>query len=169
VTVTAEELAKAAVDALIARGETVATAESLTGGMVADAFVRVPGTSAVYRGGVIPYATLLKHELLGVDADLLEHKGPVDPDVALQMAAGVSGRLGASWGVSTTGVAGPEPQDGVPPGVVYVAVVGGPGATRRVERLDLPGDRVDVRRVSTEQALNLLVRAIGDAGTARGR
>jgi nicotinamide-nucleotide amidase len=164
---TAEELAKAAIEALIARDETVATAESLTGGMVADAFVRVPGTSAVYLGGVIPYATPLKHELLGVDADLLENKGAVDPDVALQMAAGVSERLAATWGVATTGVAGPEPQDGVPAGVVYVAVWG--PDTRRVERLDLPGGRVDVRRVATEQALELLLRVVRAAGTPRSR
>jgi nicotinamide-nucleotide amidase len=119
----------------------------------------VPGTSAVYRGGVIPYATPLKHDLLGVDADLLENEGPVDPDVALQMAGGVAERLGATWGVATTGVAGPEPQDGVPPGVVYVAVVG--PAVRRVERLELPGERVDVRRVATEKALGLLTDVIG--------
>jgi nicotinamide-nucleotide amidase len=156
---TGEPLAKAIVEALARREETVATAESLTGGLVADAFVSVPGTSAVYRGGVVPYATPLKHELLGVDADLLENKGPVDPDVALQMAGGVAERLGATWGVATTGVAGPEPQDGVPPGVVYVAVVG--PAVRRVERLDLPGERVDVRRVATEKALALLTDVIG--------
>jgi nicotinamide-nucleotide amidase len=159
--VTGEALATAAVEALGDRGETVATAESLTGGMVADAFVSVPGTSSVYRGGVIPYATPLKHELLGVDADLLENKGPVDPGVALQMAGGVAQRLGATWGVATTGVAGPEPQNGVPPGVVYVAVVG--PAVRRVERLDLPGERVDVRRVATEKALALLTDVIAAA------
>jgi nicotinamide-nucleotide amidase len=158
---TGEALAKAAVETLGGRGETVATAESLTGGLVADAFVSVPGTSSVYRGGVIPYATPLKHDLLGVDADLLENKGPVDPGVALQMAGGVAERLGATWGVATTGVAGPEPQDGVPPGVVYVAVVG--PAVRRVERLDLPGERVDVRRVATEKALALLTDVIGEA------
>ena len=158
---TGEPLAKALVDVLAGRGETVATAESLTGGLVADAFVRVPGTSVVYRGGVIPYATPLKHALLGVDADLLENKGPVDPGVALQMAGGVAERLGATWGIATTGVAGPEPQDGVPPGVVYVAVAG--PAARRVERLDLPGGRVDVRRVATEKALALLTDVIAAA------
>ena len=158
---TGEPQAKAVVEALARREETVATAESLTGGLVADAFVSVPGTSAVYRGGVIPYATPLKHELLGVAADLLENKGPVDPDVALQMAGGVAERLGATWGVATTGVAGPEPQDGVPPGVVYVAVVG--AGVRRVERLDLPGERVDIRRVATEKALALLTEVIGEA------
>jgi len=158
---TGEPLAKALVDVLAGRGETVATAESLTGGLVADAFVTVPGTSVVYRGGMIPYATPLKHELLGVDADLLENKGPVDPDVALQMAGGVAERLGATWGIATTGVAGPEPQDGVPPGVVYVAVVG--PAVRRVERLDLPGGRVVVRRVATEKALALLTDVIARA------
>ena len=164
---TADALAREAIEAIAGRGETVATAESLTGGLVADAFVGVPGTSAVYRGGVIPYATSLKHALLGVDADLLENKGPVDPDVALQMAGGVAERLGATWGVATTGVAGPEPQDGVPPGVVYVAVVG--PQVRRVERLDLPGERVDVRLAATEKALRLLTGVVHGAGTPHGR
>jgi nicotinamide-nucleotide amidase len=155
---TGETPAAKAVVALLTRKETVATAESLTGGLVADAFVTVPGTSAVFRGGVVAYATELKHELLGVDADLLEAKGAVDPDVALQMAAGVRRRLGASWGLATTGVAGPEPQDGVDPGVAYVAVEG-PG-TRRVERLELGGDREQIRAGSVEKALELLLSAV---------
>jgi nicotinamide-nucleotide amidase len=161
---TAEAPAAKAVVALLTREETVASAESLTGGLVADAFVTVPGTSAVYRGGVVAYATGLKHELLDVDADLLEAKGAVDPDVALQMAAGVRRRLGATWGVATTGVAGPEPQDGVPPGVVYVAV-DGPG-TQRVVRHELDGDREEIRAGSCARALELLLSSLRDAGDA---
>jgi nicotinamide-nucleotide amidase len=163
---TGETPAAKAVVALLTRRETVACAESLTGGLVADAFVTVPGTSAVFLGGVVAYATQLKHELLGVDADLLAAEGAVDPDVALQMASGVRERLGATWGVATTGVAGPEPQDGVPPGVVYVAVVG-PG-TRRVARHDLDGDREQVRAVACERSLELLLSELrsaeGEAG-----
>lgn len=161
---TGETPAAKAVVALLTRQETVATAESLTGGLVADAFVTVPGTSAVFRGGVVAYATALKHELLGVDEDLLEAKGAVDPDVALQMAAGVRRRLGTSWGLATTGVAGPEPQDGVEPGVAYVAV-DGPGA-RRVERLELDGDREQIRAGSVEKALELLLSAVRAAEPA---
>ena len=151
---------------LLTRRETVACAESLTGGLVADAFVTVPGTSAVFRGGVVAYATQLKHELLGVDADLLAAKGAVDPDVALQMAAGVRQRLGSTWGVATTGVAGPEPQDGVPPGVVYVAV-DGPGA-QRVARHDLDGDRERIREAARERALELLLSEVRSAGDGTG-
>jgi nicotinamide-nucleotide amidase len=110
--------------ALSERGQTVAIAESLTGGMLCSALVEVPGASAVVRGGVVSYATELKHRLLGVDAALLAANGPVDPDVAAQMAHGVRERLGADWGVSTTGVAGPDPQGGTAPGTVYIAVAG---------------------------------------------
>ena len=159
---TGETPAAKAVAALLTREETVASAESLTGGLVADAFVTVPGTSAVFRGGIVAYATSLKHELLGVDAHLLEAKGAVDPDVAQQMAAGVRRALGTTWGLATTGVAGPEPQDGVPPGVAYVAVEG-PG-THRVERVELSGDRESIRAGATERALELLLRALRAVG-----
>lgn len=164
---TGETPAAKAVVALLTRGETVSCAESLTGGLVADAFVTVPGTSTVFRGGVVAYATQLKHELLGVDADLLAARGAVDPDVALQMAAGVRRRLGSQWGVATTGVAGPEPQDGVPPGVVYVAV-DGPGS-HRVARHELAGDRERVRAVACERAIELLLSEVRSAGDGPGQ
>ncbi|MFE5832691.1 CinA family protein [Streptomyces sp. NPDC056508] len=122
----------AGVLALLAeRGQTLAVAESLTGGLVAAELTGVPGASASFRGSVTAYATALKHELLGVDAALLAERGAVDPEVASQMAAGVRARLGADWGIATTGVAGPEPQDGQPVGTVYVAVAGPAGETAR--------------------------------------
>jgi nicotinamide-nucleotide amidase len=139
---------------LRARGETLAVAESLTGGALAAAVVDVPGASAVLRGGVVAYATDLKHALLGVDGDLLAAEGAVHPEVARQMADGVRELLGATWGLATTGVAGPDPQDGVPPGTVYVAI-SGPGAAR-VERLLLPGGRGEVRAAAVRRALLLL-------------
>ena len=144
----------ALVATLRARGQTLAVAESLTGGALAAAVVEVPGASAVLRGAVVPYATDLKHALLGVDADLLAGKGAVQPEVARQMADGVRDRLGATWGLATTGVAGPDPQDGVTPGTIYVAVTG-PGA-ERVERLLLPGGRGEVRAAAVRRALLLL-------------
>jgi nicotinamide-nucleotide amidase len=144
----------ALVATLRARGETLAVAESLTGGALAAAVVDVPGASAVLRGGVVAYATDLKHALLGVDGDLLAAEGAVHPEVARQMADGVRERLGATWGLATTGVAGPDPQDGVPPGTVYVAI-SGPGAAR-VERLLLPGGRGEVRAAAVRRALLLL-------------
>jgi len=122
--VTGELLAGPVVSALSEHGQTVAVAESLTGGMLCSALIEVPGASAVVRGAVVAYATELKHRLLDVEAGLLDRNGPVDPTVAAQMALGVRERLGADWGLATTGVAGPVPQDGIEPGRVYVAVAG---------------------------------------------
>jgi nicotinamide-nucleotide amidase len=143
---------------LLARGETVAVAESLTGGAIASALVDVSGVSAVLRGGIVAYATDLKAALLGVDAGLLAREGAVHPDVAAQMAHGVRTRLGATWGIGTTGVAGPDPQDGQPPGRVFVAVSGAAGVV--VERLDLVGGRAEVRAASVASALDLLSRTL---------
>jgi nicotinamide-nucleotide amidase len=146
--------AVAAVEALRAAGLTVATAESLTGGLIGAALTSVPGSSTVYRGGVVAYATDLKHLLLGVDADLLHRVGAVHPDVARGMAEGVRHRLGADYGVGVTGVAGPDPQDGEPPGTVFVAVAGADGG--HVRALQLPGGRDDVRAGAVRAALELL-------------
>jgi nicotinamide-nucleotide amidase len=154
----AAEIAAPAISALSEQAQTVAVAESLTGGLLCSALVEVPGASAVVRGGVVAYATDLKQSLLGVDGDLLARKGPVDPDVAAQMARGVRERLGADWGVATTGVAGPGPQDGVPAGTVYVGI-DGPGGAQVLE-LDLPGGRVAVRAAATERAIGALLAAI---------
>ncbi|MFG2652417.1 CinA family protein [Streptomyces sp. NPDC048436] len=121
---TSASLAVEVLRLLEARGETLAVAESLTGGLVAAEVTAVPGASRVFRGSVTAYATELKHEVLGVDGTLLAERGAVDPDVALQMAAGVRAVLGADWGIATTGVAGPDPQDGQAVGTVFVAVDG---------------------------------------------
>jgi nicotinamide-nucleotide amidase len=154
----AEPTAAGLVRALAARGETIAVAESLTGGAVTSALVEVPGVSAVLRGAIVAYATDLKHALLGVDAELLDREGAVHPQVAGQMADGVRTRLGAAWGLATTGVAGPNPQDGRPPGLAFVAVSGPAGPL--VERLDLRGGRAQVRAGCVEAVLALLGRAL---------
>lgn len=146
----------AAVLALLAeRGQTLAVAESLTGGLVAVELTDVPGASTSFRGSVTAYATTLKREVLGVDGTLLEERGAVDPEVAAQMAAGVRGVLGADWGLATTGVAGPDPQDGRPVGTVYVAVAG-PSGSGKVAALRLNGDRGEIRRESVRRVLALL-------------
>lgn len=150
-----QEFAALLVAELVEHAETVAVAESLTGGLLTSAFIDVPGASAVMRGGVIAYATDLKAALLGVDPDLLTREGAVHHEVALQMAAGVRQRLSATYGLATTGVAGPDPQDGKPPGLVFVAV-GGVAAEERVE-----GDRVAVRRSAVLIALELLGAQLG--------
>lgn len=149
---------------LLARGQTVAVAESLTGGAVGAALTTVPGVSATFRGAVVAYATELKSSLLGVDAALLEEAGAVHPDVAAQMALGVRERLGATFGLATTGVAGPDPQDGRPTGEVHVAVAG-PGGVRRRSLL-LPGDRAAVRAAAVDAALELLRAVLADVPAA---
>ncbi|SNC61438.1 nicotinamide-nucleotide amidase [Kytococcus aerolatus] len=136
---------------LTARGETVAVAESLTGGLVAASLTAVPGASVVVRGGVVAYATEVKASVLGVDPARLERTGPVDAEVAREMARGVARLLGADWGLATTGVAGPGPADGHPAGTVHVAVArrGRAGREDRWELTDrvlrLDGDREAVR------------------------
>ena len=106
----ARELATEIIRLLTLAGDTVAAAESLTGGLVAAALTDVPGASNAFRGGVVAYATELKAELLGVDVGMLKRHGPVYAPVAAAMADGVRRRLGATIGVSTTGIAGPVPR-----------------------------------------------------------
>ncbi|MGW0905320.1 CinA family protein [Streptomyces sp. NPDC002853] len=168
------------------RGETLAVAESLTGGLVAAEMTAVPGASRVLRGSVTAYATDLKHEVLGVDGTLLAERGAVDAEVALQMAAGVRKVMGADWGIATTGVAGPEPQDGQAVGTVFVAVAGpkppdaAPGAAvggadsvlrseGKVAALRLNGERSDIRMESVRSVLTLLVERLSGERAGNGR
>ncbi|MDP9613959.1 CinA family protein [Streptomyces hygroscopicus] len=137
------------------RGQTLAVAESLTGGLVAAELTAVNGASRSFRGSVTAYATELKRELLGVDGGLLAERGAVDAEVARQMARGVRRALGADWGVATTGVAGPTPQDGQPVGTVHVAVAGPSGATASAA-LRLEGDRAGIRGDTVRAAVKLL-------------
>jgi nicotinamide-nucleotide amidase len=160
---------KALVAALAARGETVAAAESLTAGLVCATLARVPGASAVLRGGLVVYATELKAALAGVDPGLLAEHGAVHPEVAAQLAEGARDRCGATWGLGLTGVAGPSAQDGVEPGTVYVGLAGPGTRTPRlsgarvpepsvvtVRTLALTGDRDLIRTESVLAAFALL-------------
>jgi nicotinamide-nucleotide amidase len=152
----AEPVAPGLIAELTARGETLAVAESLTGGLVVATLVDVPGASAVVRGGVVAYATPVKHSVLGVSEDLLEAEGAVHPEVARQMAAGVRIALSvdgepATWGISTTGVAGPDPQDGKPVGTVYVGIASAAGA--EAFELHLDGDRGAIRHATVSELL----------------
>ncbi|MGI9084095.1 MAG: CinA family protein [Aeromicrobium sp.] len=153
-----------AVDALRMAGQTVATAESLTGGLLCAAFVDVPGASDVLRGAVVAYAPQTKIDVLGVDPDLVRRVGSVHPAVAAAMAGGVARVLGATWGVATTGVAGPEPSEGRPVGTVHVAVAGPDGVVTR--DLSLQGDRRLVREQAVDAALSLLVGRLGESTAA---
>jgi nicotinamide-nucleotide amidase len=142
------------VEALIRRGETVATAESLTAGLVCATLADVPGASAAVRGGFIVYATELKADLAGVDRALLAEHGAVYPEVAAQLAEGARSRCGADWGLGLTGVAGPDPQDGVMPGTVHVGLAG--EVVREIRTLRFAGDRAAVRQSAVRAALDLL-------------
>ena len=142
---------------------TVATAESLTGGLLAAVLTETPGASAVVRGGLVVYATDLKATVAGVDAAMLDERGPVDPDVAVALADGARRVCGAQVGVGLTGVAGPDPQDGQPVGTVFVAVTGrGTSlvtARRPADLSPLPvglSRRDDIRFTAVRVALDLL-------------
>lgn len=143
---------------LLARRQTVAVAESLTGGLLGAALTEAAGSSVTFRGGVTPYATPLKASLLAVPAELLDRVGPVAAETAVAMAEGVRRELGATWGVAVTGVAGPEEQDGHPAGEVHVGLTGPGGA--RSWQLRLVGDRSGVRTGCVVRALDLLRREL---------
>jgi nicotinamide-nucleotide amidase len=143
------------------RGETLSSAESLTGGMVGLMLTDVPGASASYVGGVISYATRLKSTLAGVHAATLAELGPVAERTAAEMARGVAERCGADWGVATTGVAGPESQDGHPVGEVFVAVSHPAGDLLRVRELSLEGGRAEIRKQAAVAVLALLAETLG--------
>ena len=151
----ARDLAAEVLSLLQAAGWTVATAESLTGGLVAAALTDIPGASRSFRGGVVSYATDLKASLLGVDSAVLAAHGAVYAPVAAAMAAGVRDRLGATVGIATTGVAGPDPQDGVAPGTVHIAVSLDDDTI--VRTIALAGDRDEVRTLTVERVLGLLL------------
>ncbi|MEV5648975.1 CinA family protein [Nocardia sp. NPDC052254] len=146
----------ALVAALTARGQTVATAESLTAGLLAATIAGVPGASAVLRGGLIVYATDLKHRLAGVGEHTLASEGPVAAATAEQLAVGARTTCLADWGLGLTGVAGPDPQDGCPVGTVFLGL-SGPGGTE-VVRLHLAGDRWTIRMNAVRTAVAELVR-----------
>jgi nicotinamide-nucleotide amidase len=143
--------ASAVLARLAERGWTLAVAEALTGGLVVAEFVAVPGASKVLRGGVVAYATDVKRDVLGVDADLLAEVGAVDPIVAQQMAEGARRVLGADVGIATTGVAGPEPQDGRAVGTVCIAVATPYAVTTGTGMF--AGGRDAIRRGATQAAL----------------
>ena len=151
-------LAAALTTLMLDAGATCATAESLTGGRLAGALTALPGSSRIFRGGVVAYATDLKHDLLGVPSEHLDRFGAVHEQTAALMAEGVRSRCATTYGLATTGVAGPDPQDAKPAGTVYVAVAGPGGTVTR--SLALPGDRALIQRLTVTAALDLARRVI---------
>jgi PncC family amidohydrolase len=153
-------------DLLERRGATLATAESLTGGRVAGALTAVPGSSACFVGGVVAYATEVKESVLGVPRAVIDQHGVVSAECARAMASGVRALTGATYAVSTTGVAGPGKQDGIPAGTVYVGVAG-PGSPTAVA-LELAGDRSAVQEQATREALSALAAILEVEETGLG-
>ena len=147
---------------LLDRRETVASAESLTGGGLADLLSSTPGASATYVGGVVGYATTVKVSVLGVPQDVVEQHGVVSEECAAAMATGARALLGATWAVSTTGVAGPTEQEGRPVGTVFVGIAGPRGVT--VGELALDGDRDAIRAQTCLLALDQVLAVVGTSG-----
>ena len=148
-----------AFELIIARGETVAFAESLTGGLIAAAFIENPGASAAIHESYVTYAEASKQRLLGVKKETLESDGVVSAACACQMAAGARARSGADWAVSATGLAGPDGGTAEKPvGTVFIGIAGKSGAFAR--EFHFSGDRAAVRRQAVEAALSTLAEAI---------
>lgn len=153
-----DPLAASVLVALAARQATVATAESLTGGRLAARFTSVPGASVGFLGGVVAYATDLKTDLLGVPEELVATHGVVSAQCARAMALGVLRLTGAAYSLSTTGVAGPDRQEGQPPGTVFVGVGAPDGCEVLV--LELTGDRDTIVERTCQEALSALSRVL---------
>jgi nicotinamide-nucleotide amidase len=166
--VTVSTLAANILAELAGRGQTLASAESVTGGMIGALLTGVPGASESYLGGVISYATRLKATLAGVTASTLTELGPVAAGTAVEMARGVAERCSADWGLATTGVAGPDTQNGHPVGQVFVAVSHQSSDLLSVRELLLQGDRARIRELSAVAALGLLAEALGLKSGASG-
>mgnify|MGYP001186283727 CR=1 FL=1 len=133
---------------------TIATAESLTAGMLSSAIADVPGASAVLQGGVVAYNNSIKHRVLGVSADTLAARGAVDAETAKQMAAGVRQRFNADLGVSTTGVAGPDPSEGKAVGIVFIALSTSNSTAAKLLRFD--GSRAHIRKSTVAASIQLV-------------
>jgi len=146
-----------ATEALIllgAAGATLATAESLTGGRLAAAVTAVPGASVSYLGGMVTYATALKQSLLGVPVEVVQRYGVVSAECARAMAAGCREATGATYALATTGVAGPDSQEGKPVGTVYVGIAGPDDVSTLT--MELVGDRHQIQDRACREALSAL-------------
>lgn len=158
-----ETLASVVGKLLISAGQTLATAESCTGGLIGEMLTDVSGASEYYLGGIVAYANEVKQAILDVPAELLEQFGAVSEQVAAAMAEGCRARLGADWAVSTTGIAGPTGgSDEKPVGLVHVALAGPEGTTTL--RQHISGTRGIIRTRAACAALNMLRMAMIEAG-----
>jgi len=142
---------------LVSRGENLSVAESLTGGGLAQAFTSLPGSSQIFKGSVTAYQSEIKSSLLKLPVELISEFGVVSEEVAAAMAAGVKDLMGSTWAISTTGVAGPGPADGVPAGTVWVAI---DGPISQTLQLELSGTREIVRNATIAGAIAAFARIL---------
>lgn len=139
--------------------QTLATAESITGGLLSGALTDVPGSSDVFLGGVIAYRSSIKSALLGVEDALISAHGVVSKEVSVAMATGAMRALGSDWAIATTGVAGPGSSEGVAAGTVWIAIVSRGGAPF-AEQLHLSGNRQEVRVGTIARAFESFTRIL---------
>lgn len=144
-------------ESLVSRGENISVAESLTGGGLAQAFTSLPGSSQIFKGSVTAYQSEIKSSLLKLPVELISEFGVVSEEVAAAMAAGVKDLMGSTWAISTTGVAGPGPADGVPAGTVWVAI---DGPISQTLQLELSGTREIVRNATIAGAIAAFARIL---------
>ena len=151
---------------LLRRSATIGTAESVTGGGLALLMNTTPGASETFLGGVVAYVSVVKRDVLGVSEETLERYGAVSAECAAEMASGVRSKVGADYGVSTTGVAGPSEQEGKPVGLVYIGIAGADGVV--IKELHLAGDREQIRAQACVEALNVAMATVVDSGFGAG-
>ena len=152
------DLAAKVIDLLRERSESISCAESITGGALTAALVSVSGASDVLLGSIVAYSKEMKINQLGLSAELIDEKGLVSKEVALEMAKGAKQKLGSSWAISSTGSAGPRALDGSSPGEIWIAIVG-PDRQESM-KLSLNGARQEVISGAVESALTLLERIL---------
>jgi nicotinamide-nucleotide amidase len=157
---TGETLEEVIVKSLTKRNQTLATAESCTGGLIADRITNVPGASEVFLAGYVTYANAAKTDILNVDPKIIDKHGAVSEQVARAMAEGARTRAGSTFALSTTGTAGPTGgSPGKPVGTVYVGLAS-EGSVTVVKKLFFPTDRETFKQLAAQSALDLLRRAI---------
>ena len=161
-------LATRVVKTMTERDLSLATAESLSGGLLGATFTEVPGASKVYLGGGIAYATSVKEDMLGVDRVDIDAFTVISEQVASGMAGGIAALTRADWSVAVTGAAGPDPQEGHAPGEVWICVQGPQIGTLpppvQTLQFQFAGDRRAVREATVEAALSMLLRIMSPVG-----
>ena len=149
--------ANTVVASLQSRGETVAVAESVTAGGLGHALTHAPGASQVFLGGIIAYSNDVKINFLGINPALIEEFSVVSEEVANAMADGVREKFGTTWGIATTGIAGPGDYDGIPEGTVWVAIR---GPINQTIQLQLDSGREAIRMGAISSAIGTFARIL---------